>query len=59
MSLSQSNLTKNIPMRNQIATPEGWLPGDIILLWRIHFGTFLTNSVYPRYFESTYGISLT
>ncbi len=56
MSLSQSNLTKNIPKRNQIATSEGLLPGDIILLWRVHFGTFLTNSVYPKYFESTYGI---
>lgn len=29
---------------------------DIILLWRIHFGTFTTETWFPKYFEYTYGI---
>ena len=32
------------------------LAGDIILLWRINFGTFITESWFPKYFEYTYGI---
>ena len=32
------------------------LAGDIILLWRIHFGTFTTETWFPKYFEYTYGI---
>ena len=32
------------------------LPGDIILLWRIQFGTFTTETWFPKYFEYTYGI---
>lgn len=30
--------------------------GDIILLWRISFSTFNTQSWFPKYFEHTYGI---
>ena len=30
--------------------------GDIILLWRISFDTFTTQSWFPKYFEYTYGI---
>ena len=30
--------------------------GDIILLWRISFNTFTTQSWFPKYFEHTYGI---
>lgn len=30
--------------------------GDIILLWRISFDTFTTQSWFPKYFEHTYGI---
>ena len=30
--------------------------GDIILLWRISFSTFTTQSWFPKYFEYTYGI---
>ena len=30
--------------------------GDIILLWRISFSTFTTQSWFPKYFEHTYGI---
>ena len=32
------------------------LAGDIILLWRINFGTFTTETWFPKYFEYTYGI---
>ena len=32
------------------------LAGDIILLWRIQFGTFTTETWLPKYFEYTYGI---
>ena len=32
------------------------LAGDIILLWRIQFGTFITETWFPKYFEYTYGI---
>ena len=30
--------------------------GDIILLWRVGFDTFTTQSWFPKYFERTYGI---
>lgn len=36
--------------------PEGLLPGHIIMLWRVHFGTFTTDSSFPRYFEYRYGV---
>ena len=32
------------------------LAGYIILLWRIQFGTFTTETWFPKYFEYTYGI---
>lgn len=35
---------------------DGLLPEAIILLWRIQFGTFTTESVFPKYFEYSYGI---
>ena len=36
-----------------------WLAGDIILLWRIQFGTFSTETWFSKYFEYTYGIDAT
>ncbi len=36
---------------------DNLLAGDIILLWRIQFGTFTTESWFPKYFEYTYGIN--
>lgn len=36
--------------------PEGVLPGDIVMLWRIHFNTFTTESIIPQYFEYRYGV---
>lgn len=47
---------KPVPKRNMELLKEGLLAGDIILLWRIQFDTFTTESVFPKYFEYTYGI---
>lgn len=47
---------KPIPKRNMIRTAEGLLPGHIIMLWRINFGTYTTQSPYHKYFYTTYGI---
>ena len=35
---------KPVPKRNMVRLEEGLLPGDIILLWRINFGTFETTT---------------
>ncbi|MFV0413838.1 MAG: hypothetical protein ACK5L3_11335 [Oscillospiraceae bacterium] len=37
--------------------PEGVLPGDIVMLWRVHFGNFTTDSSIPQYFEYRYGVN--
>lgn len=56
--LSQEVLTyKVIPRRNLEVLTEGLMAGDIILLWRVAFGTFTTESVFPKYLEFTYGIN--
>lgn len=47
---------KPVPKRNMIVLENGLLPGDIILLWRINFGSFETTTPYSKYFEYTYGI---
>ncbi|MDQ8765149.1 hypothetical protein RFG22_01750 [Streptococcus ruminantium] len=47
---------KPVPKRNMVRLEEGLLAGDIILLWRVHFGTFTTTTPYSKYFEYTYGI---
>lgn len=53
--------SKLVPKKNMQRTKESLLPGDIILLWRINFGTFTTESIkegmYPKYFEYSYGIN--
>ncbi|UJF16290.1 hypothetical protein LZ578_03945 [Jeotgalibaca sp. MA1X17-3] len=46
-----------VPLRNMNRLEEGILPGSIILLWRINFETFTTKSIFPKYFEYTYGIN--
>ena len=48
--------SKPVPKRNMELLRDGLLAGDIILLWRIHFGTFTTETWFPKYFEYTYGI---
>lgn len=61
--LKEVNLSKAklVPKRNMEKTEEGLVAGDIILLWRVAFGTFTTNTVdskyFPKYFEYTYGIN--
>ncbi|MDO4432716.1 MAG: hypothetical protein Q4B80_05290 [Aerococcaceae bacterium] len=47
---------KLVPKRNMIRLAEGHLPGHIILLWRIQFGTYTNETVISKYFEYTYGI---
>ncbi|MGT2753476.1 hypothetical protein [Streptococcus ovis] len=47
---------KPVPKRNMEPLADGLLAGDIILLWRIQFGTFTNETWYPKYFEYTYGI---
>ncbi|KHD45384.1 hypothetical protein ACVRZD_06850 [Streptococcus hongkongensis] len=47
---------KPIPKRNMIRTKEGLLPGHIIMIWRIHFGTYTTENPHHKYFYTTYGI---
>src|SRR5690625_1250243 len=42
---------KLVPKRNMVRFEEDILPGHLILLWRIQFGTFTTESVFPKYFE--------
>ena len=47
---------KPVSKRNMELLQDGLLAGDIILLWRINFGTFTTESWFPKYFEYTNGI---
>ncbi|MFZ2186253.1 MAG: hypothetical protein WAV43_05355 [Streptococcus parauberis] len=47
---------KPIPKRNMIRTEEGLLPGHVIMLWRIQFGTYTTENPHHKYFYTTYGI---
>lgn len=49
-------IQKPIPKRNMIRTKEGLLPGHIIMLWRINFGTFTTENPHHKYFYTSYGI---
>lgn len=35
---------------------EGILPGHVVMLWRVHFATFTTDSSFPHYFEYRYGV---
>ena len=47
---------KPVPKRNMELLEDNLLAGDIILLWRIQFGTFTTETWFPKYFEYTYSI---
>ncbi|MCC9955426.1 hypothetical protein HK115_09460, partial [Streptococcus agalactiae] len=53
--LAEINFSKVVPRKNMEETSEGLLPGDIILLWRIQFGTFTTETSFSKYFEYIYG----
>ncbi|MFS1663988.1 hypothetical protein [Streptococcus sp. zg-JUN1979] len=54
--LEEIRLSPKVPKRNMQRTQEGLLPGHIILLWRINFGTFTTETPFSKYFEYSYGI---
>lgn len=45
-----------VERRQMVRTEEGLLPGDVVLLWRIHFGNFTTETWIPEYFEYRYGV---
>ena len=45
-----------VPKTNMELLEEGLFPGDIVMLWRIHFNNFTNESVIPEYFEYRYGI---
>lgn len=45
-----------VEKRNMVRLPEGILPGHIVMLWRVHFNTFTTETVIPQYFEYRYGV---
>lgn len=51
-----TEIFKPVPRRNMEPLADGLLAGDIILLWRIAFGTFTNETGFPKYFEYTYGI---
>lgn len=57
LDLVEIGSEKLVPKRNTIRYSEDILPGHLILLWRIDFGTFTNASVYPKYFEYDYGIN--
>lgn len=46
-----------VSKRNMVRYEEDVLPGHLILLWRIDFGTFTNESTFPKYFEYDYGIN--
>lgn len=49
-------MLKPIAKRQMIRTEEGLLPGHVIMLWRIQFGSYRTDSPHHKYFYTTYGI---
>lgn len=55
--VAESLAFKPVPRRNMEDLGDGLVAGDIILLWRIAFGTFTTDSVFPKYLEYNYGIN--
>ncbi|MDB6213609.1 hypothetical protein PNO24_06785 [Gemella haemolysans] len=48
---------KPVPKRNMINLNDKLIAGDIILSWFVGFGTFTTESWFPKYFKYTYGIN--
>ncbi len=45
-----------VPRKNMKRLEEEVLPGHIVMLWRIHFDNFTTESIIPEYFEYRYGV---
>ena len=46
-----------VEKKKMIRLEEGILPGDLIMLWRIHFGNFRSDTWIPDYFEYRYGVN--
>lgn len=46
-----------IEKKKMVRFDEGILPGDLIMLWRIHFGNFTNETWIPEYFEYRYGVN--
>lgn len=49
-------LEKPIPKWAMERTREGLLPGHVIMLWRLNFGTYTTAQPHHKYFATSYGI---
>ncbi|UUX33129.1 hypothetical protein [Fundicoccus culcitae] len=47
---------QTVPKRNMVRLEEDVLPGHIIILWRVRFGTYTNQTVISKYFEYDYGI---
>ena len=47
---------QTVPKRNMVRLGEDLLPGHIIILWRVRFGTYDNTTVISKYFEYDYGI---
>lgn len=47
---------QTVPKRNMVRLEEDLLPGHIIILWRVQFGTYTNKTVISKYFEYDYGI---
>lgn len=45
-----------VEKKQMVRLSEGVLPGHLIMLWRVHFNTFTTESIIPEYFEYRYGV---
>lgn len=52
----ETSSNKLVPKRNMVRLVEGYLPGHIIILWRVQFGTYTNETVISKYFEYSYGI---
>lgn len=52
----QDLLNKPIAKWAMERTKEGLLPGHIIMLWRVNFGTYTTAQPHHKYFATSYGI---
>ena len=48
---------KKVERSKMVRLDEGVLPGDIVMLWRVGFGNFTTDTHIPDYFEYRYGVN--
>ena len=48
---------QKVSKNQMVRLEENILPGDIVMLWRIGFNNFTTESSIPNYFEYRYGVN--